>query len=564
MSSTKDTSKRAEASRTNGARSRGPKTVNGKDCSRFNALKHGMRARTIVLPGEDPAAFQARRDSWTARLQPRDDFETFLVERVVQVSWQLDRVDRAQAARLDDRARAAASDRATAEADEVLALARRLFWDPRGPVALYPHSPSTFLRPTRVSWSKEIDDPDDPARLVNRLEDRLLGCAWMLDRWADLRDLIADGMPWQAPERFMAIRLLGKQPLDPIQDEPVRAVYLCCKAIDPAGARDYADLILELDADERLLFTTRNVERCIASQTPKDAESARAILLELIDGRVERLEVLLKRHQERDEAAGVDRFGFDDTKEGEQLRSYQLGGNRALMRILDTFLKYRRETERAAAGEANPRPGTSRRDKSDGGSGRDSPPTDPPQGMTEVLPPRTEDPAPRIDASSPVMPTDFAPVATTPPVEPDPHADAPANPVRADENATNEPTSPAEGAHLPIGTTVLALLALLVGLGMTAVFAASVKAIDTSPQSQKQGDALKSQVLFPKVLQSIDRPSLPARIPGHATSGRSMGRPRDLTAEAHGDRSSEDDEARIHAPTYQSRPPNERDGPATG
>src|SRR5271165_5237681 len=185
MSSTTGTSKRAQASRSNGARSRGPKTVDGKDHSRFNALKHGMRARTAFLPGEDPAAFQARRDAWTAQLQPRDDLERLLVERLVQVSWQLDRVDRAQAARLDDRARAAASDRATAEADEVLALGRRLFWDPRGPVALYPQSPSTFSRPTRVSWSKEIDDPDDPARLVNRLEDRLLGCAWMLDRWAD-------------------------------------------------------------------------------------------------------------------------------------------------------------------------------------------------------------------------------------------------------------------------------------------------------------------------------------------------------------------------------------------
>ena len=65
---------------------------------------------------------------------------------------------------------------------------------------------------------------------------------------------------------------------------------------------------------------------------PRDADAARAVLLELIGGRMERLEALLERHQERNEAAGVDRFGFDDTKEGEQLRSYQLGGNRALMR----------------------------------------------------------------------------------------------------------------------------------------------------------------------------------------------------------------------------------------
>jgi hypothetical protein len=564
MSRTTNKSKRAEASRANGARSSGPKTVDGKDRSRFNALKHGMRARTAVLPGEDPAAFQARRDAWTAQLQPRDDLETLLVERVVQVSWQLDRVDRVQAARLDDRARAADSDRATAEADEVLVLARRLFWDPRGPLALYPQSPSTYSRPTRVSWSKEIDDPDDPARLVNRLEDRLLGCAWMLDRWADLRDLLVDGLPWQAPERFMAIRLLGKQPIDPIHDEPVRAVYLCCKAIEAGDVREFADITFELDADERVQFMVRNVDRCILSQMPSDAESALAVLLELIDGRMERLEDLLRRHQERDAAAGVDRFGFDDTREGEQLRRYQLGHNRALLRILDAFWKYRRETERAASGESHQRPGTSRRARTDGGPQGVRAPTDPPPGKTEMVAPVSEGPAPGIDEPSAVMPTDFPPVATVSPVESTPDAAAPASPALADQNTTNEPTNLAERARLPIGTTVVALLALLVGLGLTAVFAASEKGIHTSPPPQKQGDAAKSQVLLPKALQTIDRPSLPAPFSGHAASGRRTGRTRDLTSDTLVDRSPWDNETRIHAPTCQSKPPNERNGSATG
>ena len=135
-----------------------------------------MRARTTVLPGEDPAAFQARRDAWTDQLQPRDDFEEFLVERAVQVSWQLDRVDRAQAARLDCRrpVRRHPSS-ATAEADEVLVLGRRLFWDPRGPVDFYPQFEKTIGDPMRVSWSMDIEDPDEPGRLVNRLENSLAG-----------------------------------------------------------------------------------------------------------------------------------------------------------------------------------------------------------------------------------------------------------------------------------------------------------------------------------------------------------------------------------------------------
>jgi hypothetical protein len=49
---------RAEASRQNGAKSRGPKTEEGKARSAQNALKHGMRAeKHLVLPEEDGAEF---------------------------------------------------------------------------------------------------------------------------------------------------------------------------------------------------------------------------------------------------------------------------------------------------------------------------------------------------------------------------------------------------------------------------------------------------------------------------------------------------------------------------
>ena len=199
MSSTSDTSKRAEASRKNRARSLGPKTVDGKDRSRFNAMKHGMRARTAFLPGEDPAAFQARRDAWTARAPaPRRSRAVpggagragLLAARPRQPR---------PAARLDDRA---APPPPTAPPPRPT---RSWPWPAASSGTRAARSPSTpspprpSSHPTRVSWSREIDDPNDPARLVNRLEDLLLGCAWMLDRWADLRNLLVNGMNWQAP-----------------------------------------------------------------------------------------------------------------------------------------------------------------------------------------------------------------------------------------------------------------------------------------------------------------------------------------------------------------------------
>ena len=49
MSDTATSSKRAEANRRNAAQSTGPKTPGGRERSRFNAVKHGLRAKTLVL-----------------------------------------------------------------------------------------------------------------------------------------------------------------------------------------------------------------------------------------------------------------------------------------------------------------------------------------------------------------------------------------------------------------------------------------------------------------------------------------------------------------------------------
>ena len=61
----------AQASRTNGARSRGPKTPTGKNVSKINGLVHGLRAEQVVLPGEDPAEFEAERKGWFDDWKPQ-------------------------------------------------------------------------------------------------------------------------------------------------------------------------------------------------------------------------------------------------------------------------------------------------------------------------------------------------------------------------------------------------------------------------------------------------------------------------------------------------------------
>ena len=66
----------AAINRANALRSTGPKTAEGKDASRRNALKHGMCARTLVLPDEEQDAIDRRVAEYTPCLRPADAFET--------------------------------------------------------------------------------------------------------------------------------------------------------------------------------------------------------------------------------------------------------------------------------------------------------------------------------------------------------------------------------------------------------------------------------------------------------------------------------------------------------
>jgi hypothetical protein len=86
---------RAAASRKNGAKSRGPRTEEGKAKSAQNALRHGLRAQKyLVLPEEDAAEFAALEAALVAELAPVGALQTVLARRVAVAAWRLARADR--------------------------------------------------------------------------------------------------------------------------------------------------------------------------------------------------------------------------------------------------------------------------------------------------------------------------------------------------------------------------------------------------------------------------------------------------------------------------------------
>ncbi len=93
---------RAEASRSNGARSRGPLSVEGRARSAQNALKHGLRASRVRLLGnEDEAEFLALTAALRAELAPAGPLQEHLAGQIAAAIWRARRSDRIEAELFD-------------------------------------------------------------------------------------------------------------------------------------------------------------------------------------------------------------------------------------------------------------------------------------------------------------------------------------------------------------------------------------------------------------------------------------------------------------------------------
>jgi hypothetical protein len=81
-----------EASRANGSKSRGPVTEEGKLASSRNALKHGILSDTVLLPGENPASFEADAQDLFDEHKPVGPTEQELVEIMIVARWRRTRI----------------------------------------------------------------------------------------------------------------------------------------------------------------------------------------------------------------------------------------------------------------------------------------------------------------------------------------------------------------------------------------------------------------------------------------------------------------------------------------
>jgi hypothetical protein len=85
-----------QANRSNAQKSTGPRSAAGKAVVARNAVRHGLAARLEVIRGEDRAAFDRHREALLGELAPVGARESMLAERVVGLSWRLERAGHLQ------------------------------------------------------------------------------------------------------------------------------------------------------------------------------------------------------------------------------------------------------------------------------------------------------------------------------------------------------------------------------------------------------------------------------------------------------------------------------------
>ena len=106
----------------------------------------------------------------------------------------------------------------------------------------------------RTSFCESPDDPDQPALLVRRLQSNAAGCQWMLDRWAELETLVECDLAWLSPDKLKAIRLLGMQPIDAVDDLDVARIFLACFVIRGSTGDPFLEILHELYTREEADF----------------------------------------------------------------------------------------------------------------------------------------------------------------------------------------------------------------------------------------------------------------------------------------------------------------------
>jgi hypothetical protein len=230
--------KRIDANRNNAQKSTGPRTQAGKERSSKNALKHGLRAEQVVLPTEDPQAFQEHLEAWVEDWQPPSMARRHLVEQAAVASWRIKRCIRLETTRISTRVEAAYGEWDGRVRDGIDAELGRLEEDPIGAIAELNSSRAGVDRLIR-EWNDIGDAASAPEgwREYNDHHFRLIGLLGHNAGDPEVKD--AKDLSWRLILRNNPLDIEPGDP-DPFDDDEAEVACDAIRAL-AAGRADELD-----------------------------------------------------------------------------------------------------------------------------------------------------------------------------------------------------------------------------------------------------------------------------------------------------------------------------------
>jgi hypothetical protein len=148
---------RAEASRKNGAKSRGPITAEGKAAASQNALRHGEYAKNLTLKYENDEGFIRTLAALESHFKPQTDLEADLILTMAHARWRTIRIWSIEKGVLDQAIDAACAQRQPPQ-------------DPEAPRVS--EATESELLPLVATAHQHLSDTSGVLRMIDRCENR--------------------------------------------------------------------------------------------------------------------------------------------------------------------------------------------------------------------------------------------------------------------------------------------------------------------------------------------------------------------------------------------------------
>jgi len=294
-----------------------------------------MAALTIMpaLPQEDPKQLEARIQEWDSDMQPQNAAERVLVRQGAWLSLAIERGERIEMAYMARRVKTAGLMRtqkvSARRRKQVRELGRRLLY---------------VAGPEEVKVDKQLLWADNPEQIVNQLEASAEGCRWLLERWAEYRNLLARETKWDEAVLLRFIRLQGENVVESVYDPVLNSIFLAWDVLVQKFAKvEWESFRIDRPTTDPG-YNHRLQWREIADR-PSDPAAAWAVLHAIVDQHVGQLEWLLAENEAKEAAEDpdwADRAALDTSPASQGPERYQSAKRRDLLRTLNTLCRMRK------------------------------------------------------------------------------------------------------------------------------------------------------------------------------------------------------------------------------